>query len=190
MNVVPNRSFTSERAAARLRRVIVADLTLRFGETRLFAQVLWPPAADSLTLLLADRLADAELLSLAAETVVVALTRREPVELELGALRWVADHAGELNRMSRLLLLAGGARAACLAVLARDTAWPALGRQVLIHPRFTSECPMPIALRGLAPAAVLTGSSDDGAVYAELLHAAGVDVAQLSGFTDLLPILR
>jgi hypothetical protein len=171
-------------------RVIVAGLTLRFGTEHVRAQVYWPSDADSATLLLADRYEDANQLSSAADTVVVALTRRQPFELELSALSWVADHAAELSGTACRLVVAGGAPAAHLAALARDAAWPMLWRQLLIHPRFTPACPMPGALGGLAPAALLSAPSDDGAAYAELLHAAGVEVTRLASFADLLTVPR
>ena|SRR5437763_12259850 len=170
--------------------MIVADLTLRFGASCFCARVHWPSDADSLTLLLADRFDEAESLSAAAGTVVVALTGCQRFELELNALCWVADHAAELNGASRLPLLAGGARAACVAVLAREVVWPTLSHQLLIHPTFTPECPMPNALNGLAPAAVLSDPSDDGAAYDELLDAAGVEVWRLHDLADLRTITR
>jgi hypothetical protein len=170
--------------------VIVADLSLRFGANRFWAKVHWPGDADSATLLLADRFADAGPLSSAAETIVIALTQRQPFELELCALCWVADHAAEFSGLCCRILVAGGARAAYVAALARDAAWPPLSRQLIIHPRFTPECPMPNALSGLAPAAVLSGPSDDGSTYAELLHAAGVEVAELGDLAALRAIVH
>jgi hypothetical protein len=97
-----------------------AELTLRFGTTRVRASVHWPPAgAGSLTLLLAEEAERAEMISAAAATVVVALRASYPEAVELAALGWLAEHASELGPDSGKLLLAGGPRASQLAARAR-----------------------------------------------------------------------
>lgn len=168
-----------------------AELTLRFGAARLRAHVCWPSSPGSLTLLLADRAELAGALASTAATVVVALKRRESPEDELAALEWVAEHAAELGAPERLLI-AGGARAAVLAIRARDGGWPAIHRQVLVLPLFTDEHPMPSNVARVAPATVLSAGNtrDDGGLYASRLRAAGVEVDEPTAFTALGRSLR
>src|SRR5579859_1969510 len=107
-----------------------AELTLRFGATRLPTTVRWPlPGADSLVLALADEVSPAD--PLLARCTVLAVSRRDEPGVELAALRWLGDHASELGDPRHRLLVAGGARAAWLALAARDDGWPILDHQVL-----------------------------------------------------------
>jgi acetyl esterase/lipase len=155
-------------------------LTLRFGAARLRARVDWPRAgATAVVLALTDETARANGF-LDNCVVVTPLGSRRPGD-ELGALEWLADHAGELGAGSGHLVLAGGARAARLAVTARDNGWPQLHRQVLIHPRFGPEHPVPFDVTGVAPATVICGDDrrDDGRRYAALLREAGVRVTEV-----------
>jgi alpha/beta hydrolase fold len=127
--------------------VLIAEFHLRLGRTVLEAQIYWPPrpvlpVAASLVLLLADeaRPYGADLLgrglSAGAEVVVLRVPDRAQT---LAALMWAADHAHELGGQRDRLMVAGdgvsGARAARLAMIARDNSWPVLQRQVLVHPR-------------------------------------------------------
>ena len=107
------------------------------------------------------------------------------------ATEWAADHAAELDADPGRLLVAGqgtgGGLAAAVSLHARDRRWPAIVRQVLIHPDlagtaagdpYTSPCPA-----GVAPATVVTGDRDplreDGRRYAARLRRAGVEVTEL-----------
>jgi acetyl esterase/lipase len=98
----------------------------------------------------------------------------------------------ERKQMSALLLIAGGARAASLAIRARDGGWPVLHRQVLVLPLFTDEQPMPSNVARVAPATVLSAgdASDDGVLYAARLRAAGVEVDQPRAFAAIGRSLR
>lgn len=187
-----DRTFPSPRAAVTLAgmtrcapTVLTADLTLRFGGVRLPGRVCWPgatePAPAPLVLLVdgADELA--RRLAGAATAVVLAVA-----DHELDALRWAAEHAAELGAQPTGLLVAGervgAARAAALAIAARDAAWPALRRQVLLEPRFTATFPMPSVVADVAPATIVHASaSANGAAgrYAARLRAAGVAVDEL-----------
>ena len=157
-----------------------ATLTLRFGAARLRARVDWPRSSVAgIALALTDGPAWGD--GFLDDCVVVTpLGSRRPND-ELGALEWLADHAGELGAGSGHLVLVGGARAARLAVTARDRGWPQLHRQVLIHPRFSPEHPIPSDVAGVAPATVVCGDDrrDDGPRYAALLRDAGVSVMEV-----------
>lgn len=156
-----------------------AVLTLRFGAARLPATVHWPPVVTgSVAFLLTDEVSAAD--PLVTDCIVVALDGHQSTSLELAALQWLAEHAAEIGGAHNRLRLAGGARAARLAIAARDT-WPALERQLLVGPRFTPERPMPTSVAGVAAATVVSGGDarDDGGRYAALLRAAGVPVAEL-----------
>jgi hypothetical protein len=160
--------------------VTSANLTLRFGAARLRARVDWPRArATAVALALADGTAWAG--GFLDDFVVVTPLGSQRTGEELGALEWLADHAGELGAGSGTLVLAGGARAARLAVAARDNGWPKLHRQLLIHPRFGREHPIPSDVAGVAPATVICGDDrrDDGRRYAALLRDAGVPVTEV-----------
>jgi hypothetical protein len=114
-----------------------AHLTLRFGGTRLRADVYWPRSrasartadsggseasartgAPSLVLVVGDDLLPDD--PLIRDCVVVALPGPRPMAQQLFALRWLADHARELGAQPRGLLVAGGASAAHLAHAGRD----------------------------------------------------------------------
>jgi acetyl esterase/lipase len=99
---------------------------------------------------------------------------------ELAALQWVSEHLGEFGADRDRMLLAGGARAARLALATRDTGWPVLRRQLLVHPSFTREQPMPANVAGAPPATVVCRREHDEARrYAERLRAAGVEVREV-----------
>lgn len=158
----------------------VAELTLRFGATRLPASLHWPETDKGwLALVLGDEMPNAH--SLVCDSLVVALSGRHRRVDELAALQWLAEHGGELCAAPNRLIVAGGARAAWLAVCARDSAWPVLHRQLLVHPQFGPEDPIPLSVGGVAPAIVVRGEGprDDGARYAALLRDAGVDVDEV-----------
>ncbi len=160
---------------------MTAELTLRFGATRLHASVHWPLIDNGrLALALADELTGAAH-PLVCDAVVVALDGHHRHADELAALQWLAEHGGGLCAAPKRLIIAGGARAAWLAVGARDGAWPEIDRQVLVHPRFGPENPIPSSVAGVAPATVVCNGDprDDGARYAALLRDAGVDVDQV-----------
>ena len=171
--------------------VLVAGLRLRFGLQVVEADLYVPPnavGAAAVVLLLADdatsdnvnRLAPG--LSAGADLVVVRVPARAQL---LAALYWVADHANELGGRPDRLMVAGravsGARAAWLAIAARDSGWPVLHRQVLVHPRFARCCPAPYRVTGVAPATIVSGCAprDEATEYALLLKRSGVDVREL-----------
>jgi acetyl esterase/lipase len=157
-----------------------AELTLRFGATRLHASVHWPRAdCGRLALVLTDELPWAQ--PLVCDSVVLALNGRHRPADELAALEWLAEHGGDLCAAPNRLIVAGGARAARLAVDARDSAWTELHRQVLVHPRFGPANPIPPTVAGVAPAIVVCGGDpdDDGTRYAALLREAGVEVDEV-----------
>lgn len=157
-----------------------ASLTFRFGSGRLRASVNWPETeALALALVLTDELAPAD--PLVRDCVVVGLLGRRRCAEELGALEWLAEHGGDLGPGCDRLMLAGGARAARLAAGVRDNGWPVLHRQVLVHPRFGPENPIPPSVSGVAPATVVHSGDpgDDGFRYAALLRAAGVAVEEV-----------
>ncbi len=161
------------------RRMNLADLTLRFGVTRVAGRLYWPEATDAeraLMLLLARDESLGRGLCRATGAVVLALAGHKSPEV----LGWAVDHAAELGARSDCLLIAGGAEAASMAVASHHAGWPPVRRQVLIRPAFSSANPMPPQLRGLPPATVITGEHDDGAAYAERMREAGVEV-------DVLP---
>ena len=161
--------------------VLVAGLRLRFGLQVVEADLYVPPnavGAAAVVLLLADdatsdnvnRLAPG--LSAGADLVVVRVPARAQL---LAALYWVADHANELGGRPDRLMVAGravsGARAAWLAIAARDSGWPGTYRQVLVHPRFVRCCPAPYRVTGVAPATIVSGCAprDEATEYALLL---------------------
>ena len=78
------------------------------------------------------------------------------------------------------MLVAGGARAALLALATRDRGWPVLQRQLLVHPTFGLKHPMPANVAGAPPATVVFRSQHDmGRRYAARLRAADVDVQEV-----------
>jgi alpha/beta hydrolase fold len=173
--------------------VLIAQFHLRFGHTPIEAQIYWPrqpllPEATSLMVLLEDeaKAGNADLLGrgLSASADVVVL--RVPDRVHSPAvLMWAADHAHELGGQADRVMVAGcgasGARAARLAITARDNGWPILQRQVLVHPRFTIACPPAPRLVGVAAATIVSGSGphDQARRYAARLKQAGVEVGEL-----------
>jgi acetyl esterase/lipase len=158
---------------------MVADMTLRFGSVRVPTTVHWPCVETvSLALVLCDELSPAD--AWVQSLIVIGLAGAHPSWIELAALRWAAEHAGELGADGAHVLVAGGARAAALALAARDGGWPVLRRQLLIHPAFTALAPMPTDVAGATPATVVCGPRrDDGHRYAERLRVAGVEVHEV-----------
>ncbi len=158
----------------------VAQMTLRFGTERVPTTVNWPSTgAASLALVLSDELSPTAVW--VESYVVVALVGRHPAPAELAALHWLAEHAGELGAESDRMLVAGGARAARLVLDARDSGWPILRRQLLVHPRFTAQLPMPANVAGAPAATVVCNGWDDGRRYAARLRAAGLEVRVMRG---------
>ena len=201
------------RPAAELRRV--AGLQLRGTGGRVPGRVWWPasdPAEHppALLLLFHERDADVTALceGLCRETgaVVLAAGARHPDDAPDPAvfsdaravLEWAADHAADLDADPRRLLVAGAGPGAALAggvaMHARDDWWPAIERQLLIHPAldaWPSSVPYVSALRsapleGLAPATIVSGTAvrTSGARYAARLRAAGVPVELLAHDAD------
>jgi hypothetical protein len=192
-----------------------AEITLRFGATRLPGQVHWPPHPDNrerspLVVLLADPVDASEAnpfgarLSSAAAAVVLSFTTgAAPPRLvgsgedqEWSALGWAAEHAAELGADPEWLCIAGmyrgGGRAARVASSARDNAWPGLCRQLLVHPTFSAAHPMPSNMIRVAPATIAAiGARDtDGRRYAARLRAAGIEVEELRTAGQNLPTTR
>jgi hypothetical protein len=155
---------------------MVADMTLRFGALRVPTTVRWPRVdAVSLALVLSDELPPTD--HWLENSVVVGLAAGNRGQVELAALHWLAEHSGELGADCTRILVAGGARAARLALAARDSGWPVLWRQLLVHPKFTAEHPMPANVAGAPTAVVVCGDrQDDGRRYSGRLRAAGVQV--------------
>jgi hypothetical protein len=186
---------------------LVADLRLRFGETRLPARVylplLSPITADRapLVIWLSGRNARDVLcreLSATAAAVVLELGRREggsSGRYEVATLGWAAEHARELGAHPDQLVvggqLVGAALAARLAVDARDCGWPVVRRQVLVRPAFSDACPAPAEVGGTPPATIVTTGSrrDDGSRYAATLRDAGVEVRELVSYARRAPPL-
>jgi hypothetical protein len=160
---------------------MVADLTLRFGSLRVPTTVRWPrleTVSVGLALVLSDELSPTD--SWVETCVVVGLTGAHPGSIELATLHWLSEHVGEFGAESDRMIVAGGARAARLALAARDSGWPVLRRQLLIHPRFTGKQPMPRNVAGAPPATVVCGAMlDAGRRYAARLRGAGVEVHEV-----------
>lgn len=174
---------------------LVADLRLRFGATRLPARVYLPSrssaddGASPVVLWLAGSTAgDAlprEISAIAAAVVLeLAPCRSESGDADNAALGWAAEHAREIGGGSDRILVAGqragAARAARLAINARDRGWPVVRRQVLVRPAFSDSCRAQFELAGTAPATIVTTGSprDDGRRYAAALRDAGVEVQE------------
>jgi len=189
-----------------LRRV--ADLRLRSRAGSLQATVAWPTAADRAPALLVffpDPARDAgplcrALCRLADVVVLSAVPRSGPDEPASTAfddaaavLGWAADHAEELDADPGRLIVggegAGAALAAAVTLHARDEWWPAIARQLLIHPElgaWRASVPYASSLRtapvaGAAPATVVSGSAvdDGGRRLAARLRKSDVDVEEL-----------
>lgn len=176
---------------------LVADLRLRFGAVRLPTRLYLPSpstaASDARALvfwLASKNAGDALCRELCAVTAAVVLELGSPKAASCGryamaALGWAAEHAGELGADPGRLIVggqrAGAEQAVRLAVQARDGGWPALSRQVLVLPAFTSVSIAPSDLAGTAPATIVTtGGREDGARrYAAALREAGVQVREL-----------
>jgi acetyl esterase/lipase len=192
--------------SARLSVPRVARLHLRSRAGALAATVAWPAPAERPPALLLF-FPDAELpdvfsaaLSRAAGVVVLtAAVRPAPYDLACTAfddasavLGWAADHAEELDADPERLVVAGhgggAALAAAVTLHARDQWWPAISRQVLIHPDLDAwQASVPYAsslraapLEGAAPATIVSGTGDDGRCLAARLREAGVEVEELT----------
>ncbi|MBV9607826.1 MAG: hypothetical protein JO027_22115 [Solirubrobacterales bacterium] len=154
-------------------------MTLRFGSLRVPTTVHWPRKATvSLALVLSDELSPAD--RWVKRHIVVGLRGVHPGAVELAVLEWVSEHAPELGAAGDRLLLAGGARAAKLALAMRDSDAPSPWHQLLVRPRFDAAHPMPTNLAGAPPATVVCDSgSDNGHAYAERLRAAAVEVEEV-----------
>jgi acetyl esterase/lipase len=153
-------------------------MTLRFGSRRVPTTVHWPRVTTAWTaLVLSDELSPTD--PWVTSTVVIAVRGRHPGCLELATLHWAGEHAGELGGDGEHLLVAGGARAAILALAARDAGWPVLCRQLVVRPEFTAPQRMPDDVAGAPPAIVVCGDRDDGSRYAAHLRAAGVAVHEV-----------
>jgi acetyl esterase len=179
-----------------------AELRLRGRTGAVHASVAWPAPAEippAIVVFFADPARPAGLLTRPAGVVVLTVAIR-PAPLDLTAtpfddasavLGWAADHAGELDADPDRLLVAGegagAALAAAVTLHARDEWWPAIVRQVLIHPdldAWNASVPYASSLReaplaGAAPATVVSGSDDDGSCLAARLREAGVEVEEL-----------
>jgi acetyl esterase/lipase len=157
---------------------MVADMTLRFGSLRVPTTVHWPQVTTAwLALVLSDELSPTD--PWVESSVVIAVPGSHPRWLELATLHWAGEHAGELGADRDRLLVAGGARAAMLALAARDAGWPVLHRQLVVRPEFTRPQRMPDNPAGAPPAIVVCGDRDDGSRYAARLRAAGVEVHEV-----------
>ncbi|HET6868123.1 MAG TPA: hypothetical protein VFH80_19575 [Solirubrobacteraceae bacterium] len=153
-------------------------MTLRFGSLRVPTTVHWPRVTTAwLAFVLTDELSPAD--PRVESSVVIAVPGRHPGWLELATLRWAGEHAGELGADGDRLLVAGGARAAVLALAARDAGWPVLCRQLVVRPEFSRPQRMPDDVAGAPPAIVVCGEDDDGSRYAARLRAAGVEVHEV-----------
>ncbi len=185
--------------------VLAAGLTLRIGPRRLSGRVYWPnrdETTDGSALIFIPAPSEAgesdplcRLLCSAAAAVVLAIPspRATDRDYELAALGWAVEHAGELDARPELLMVAGegagGARAARLAIRARDTGWPQLRRQILVYPTFTKTCPMPFLLTGVSPATVVSSDTriDEGSTYAARLRASSIEVDVLRHSPAIAP---
>jgi len=154
-------------------------MTLRFGSVRVPTTVHWPRVeTESLALVLSEELSPTDVW--VRQFVVIGLAGGHPSAVELAALQWVSDHAGEFGARRERMLVAGGARAARLALASRDCGWVALGGQLLVHPLWGARQPMPSDVAGAPPATVVCGPRRDGGRrYADRLRAAGVDVHEV-----------
>lgn len=130
--------------------VLTAGLTLRIGGRRLNGRVYWPPGNDAnagSALIFVPALTEAgdsdplcRLLCSAAATVVLAIPspRATDHDYELAALGWAVEHAADLGAHPEQQMVAGeragGARAARLAIRARDTGRSCGARSLSIRP--------------------------------------------------------
>lgn len=159
----------------------VAEMTLRFGSVRVATCVRWPEPGGSmaLALVLADELSPGH--PRVSDAIVVGVYGPHPTLAQLEVVHWLAEHAAELGADRENIVVAGGARAAALALAVRDSGWPGLRRQLLIRPVFSPRCPMPVNLAGAPEATVVCRADgrDHGARYAARLRAAGVHVQEV-----------
>ena len=185
--------------------VLTAGLTLRIAGRRLNSRVHWAQGSDpkaSSPLIFVSALTEAadsdplcRLLCSAAAAVALAIPspRATDDDYELASLGWAVEHAYELGAHPEQVMVAGqgtgGARAARLAIRARNTGWPHLRRQILVHPTFTQTCPMPFLLMGVVPATIISSDTriDDGCTYAARLRASEVAVDVLRYAPAILP---
>jgi len=192
-----------------------AELRLRGRTGALDAEVAWPASADrrpALLVFFPDPGHDARGLCLAlcrlgGVVVLSAAPRTAPDALAATAfedaaavLGWAADHAAELDADPARLVVggerAGAALAAAVTLHARDQWWPAIARQLLIHPEldaWRASVPYASSLRttplaGAAPATVVSGG-EGGRTLAARLRNAGVDVEELQHDAALLASL-
>jgi acetyl esterase/lipase len=201
-------AMSATATVARLSVPRTAELRLRSRAGVLPATVAWPAPAERPPALLVF-FPDAALpdvfsaaLSRAAGVVVLtAAVRAAPYDLSSTAfddasavLGWAADHADELDADPERLVVAGhgggAALAAAVTLHARDQWWPAIARQLLIHPdldAWQESVPYASSLRaapleGAAPATVVSGvrAGDDGRCLAARLCEAGVEVEELA----------
>jgi hypothetical protein len=183
MQIVQHRlarsAFPLTRGGCNCGGMVCANMTLRFGSVRVPAVVHWPQVETvPLAFVLSDELSPVDLW--VTRYIVVALTTGQSGAIELAALQWVSEHRGEFGTDDDRVLVAGGARAAGLALATRDSGWPCLQGQLLVHPRFTAEQRMPAHVAGAPPATVVCGTGpNDGRAYAERLRAAGVEVDEV-----------
>ncbi len=183
-----------------------AELRLRGRAGVLRASVSWPEPAERLPALVvffpdpgrdAGRLVRA--LSRDAGVVVLAAHVRsapsDPVSTAFddasAVLGWAADHAEELDADPGRLVVAGegagAALAAAVTLHARDEWWPAIARQILIHPDldvWQASVPYASSLRaaaleGASPATVVSDGADGGRCLAARLREAGVELEEL-----------
>jgi hypothetical protein len=207
MSVEVLRRPSPERSRSPLARR-TAELRLRSRTGPLQAHVAWPEPGDrppALLVFFSDPGDDAGGLCRAfctqAGVVVLSAPPRfgpaEPASTAFddaaAVLGWAADHAEELDADPGRLVVcgerAGAALAAAVTLHARDQWWPAIARQVLIHPELdawrasvayaSSLRTAPLA--GAAPATVVCGEagSDGGRAFATRLREAGVEVDEL-----------
>ena len=135
---------------------------------------------------------------LAGVVVLTADVRATPFEVSSTAfddadavVGWAADHAEEIDADPGRLVVAGegsgAALAAAVTLHARDEWWPAISRQILIHPdldAWRASVPYASSLRdaplaGAAPATIVTGAEDHGCCLAARLRDADVTVEEL-----------
>jgi alpha/beta hydrolase fold len=183
-----------------------AELRLRGRAGVLRASVSWPEPAErppALVIFFPDPARDAgqlvRVLSRLGGVVVLAAHVRsapsDPVSTAFddasAVLGWVADHAEELDADPDRLVVAGegagAALAAAVALHARDEWWPAIARQVLIHPDLDAwQASVPYAsslraapLEGAPAATVVSDGAGGGRCLAARLREAGVELEEL-----------
>jgi acetyl esterase/lipase len=206
----------ADMSRSRLHVPRLAQLHLRGRNGTLPATVSWPAPSDrapALLIFFPDPARESAplvraLSRLAGVVVLTADVRSTPLDVASSAfedasavLGWAADHAEELDADPGRLVVAGdgagAALAAAVALHARDEWWPAISRQVLIHPdldAWRASVPYASSLReaaldGSAPATIVTGGDDHGACLAARLRDAGVAVDELHDVDPAVPEL-